>query len=109
MKIASLSPVGIDLLVKKRSALWNIVVLKSQVLDLTEELNQNWIEIDSNETFLSQWGFFSVKKRLVKLVLSIDFNTLLPNLNLALVISFDVITEGSIELLDILELFTVLD
>ena len=109
MKITSLSPVGIDLLVKKRSALWNFIVLESQVLDLTEKFNQNWIEVDSNETFFGQWSFFSVKKRLVELVLSIDFNTLLPNLNLAFVISLDIITEGSIELLDILELFTVLD
>jgi hypothetical protein len=41
--------------------------------------------------------------------ISVTFNTLLPSSDLGGVVLLDVLAEGSVELLDILELFSILD
>lgn len=109
LQVASLRSVRVDLLVEERGALRYFVILLSQVLDLTEQLDEDGVEVDANEALLGQRRLLSVEQRLVELVLGIALNTLLPDLNLALVVLLDVVAERGIKLLDILELFAVLD
>jgi hypothetical protein len=36
--------------------------LESQVLDLTEELDEDWIEVDTDEALLGEWRLLSVEE-----------------------------------------------
>jgi len=88
---------------------WNLVVLEGKILYLTKQLDKNWIKVNSNKSFLRISNLFLVKKRLIELVLGISFNTFLPNLNLLLIILFEIVAKRMVKLLDILVLFTILN
>jgi hypothetical protein len=83
--------------------------LESQVLDLTEELDEDWVEVDTDEALLGEWSLLSVEKGLVQLVLGVSLDAFLPLLDLLLIVLLQVVAKRRVELLDILELLAVLN
>mmetsp|Transcript_20734 Transcript_20734/g.31851 ORF Transcript_20734/g.31851 Transcript_20734/m.31851 type:complete len:572 (-) Transcript_20734:732-2447(-) len=109
LQVARLSTVYVDLLVQEGSSLGYFNVEQQQVLDFTEKANEHGVEVDSDESFFSDGSLFSVKQELVELVFSVLFNTLLPLLDLHVVVLLQVLAEGGVQLLHVLVLFAVLD
>jgi hypothetical protein len=104
-----LASVGIVLLVQDAGSLRDLDVQKEEILNLSEESLQSGIEVDSNEALLGNGSGFSYEQEFVQVNFGVLLNTLLPSSNLGGVVLLDVLAEGSVELLDILELFSILD
>jgi hypothetical protein len=109
LKSTSLASVGIVLLVQDAGSLRDLDVQKEEILNLSEESLQSGIEVDSNEALLGNGSGFSYEQEFVQVNFGVLLNTLLPSSDLGGVVLLDVLAEGSVELLDILELFSILD
>jgi hypothetical protein len=101
-----LGSVDIDFLEQKLSSFWDLDIHKEEIFDFSKESDKDWVEVDSNESHLS---LFSIEQEFVELIFSVLFNSVLPLNDLLLVILLQVFAEGDIKLLDILELFSILD
>lgn len=91
------------------SSLWDFDVHKEEILDFSKNSHKDWVEVDSDKSLGSLWSWLSVEEELVKLVLCGLFNSLLPKGNLGAVVVLKVLAKRCIELLNILELFSVLN
>jgi hypothetical protein len=109
LKSTSLASVGIVLLVQDTGSLRDLDVQKEEILNLSEESLQSGIEVDSNEALLGNGSGLSYEQEFVQVNFGVLLNTLLPSSDLGGVVLLDVLAEGSVELLDILELFSILD
>jgi len=103
-----LSSVDVNLLEEHSGSLWDRDVQKLEILDLSEESDENWVKVDFDEPFLSMWSLLSYEKELVELVLSVVFNSLLPLLDFEVVVLIEVLAKGLEELLDVFILFSIL-
>ena len=103
------SSVGINLFEEFLGALWYVVVLEEQVLDLTEVPCKDRVKIDTNESFFSKLSLFTDKQVLVELILGVFFDTSGPLFKLSLdVLLCELLLERLVKLDNIFVLFTVL-
>ncbi len=109
VQISSLTSVNVYLLVKNGSLLGDLVVEKLKILDLTEESDEDRVEVNSEEALGSNWSLFSNQEILVEFLFSGLFNTSFPLLNLLVFELSQVLAKRGIKLLDILILFTILN
>jgi hypothetical protein len=77
-----LASVNVDLLVQNGSFLRYLVIKKLQILNFTEESDENGVEIDSEESLGCNWCLLSYQQVLIEFLFSRLLNTGLPLLNL---------------------------
>ena len=108
-EVTGLRSVDVDFLVKERGSLWDLDVEEEQVLDFSQESDKDWVEVDSDESLDGEWGLLSVDQEFVEFFLGVFLNTLLPKLDLDVVVLSKVFAKGGIELLDIFVLLSILN
>lgn len=91
LEVSSLSSVHINFLVKEMSSLWHLDVHEEEILDLSKDPHEHWVEVNSDESLWSLWSCFSIEEELLEVVLSGLFDSLLPKLNLAEVVVLQVL------------------
>lgn len=91
------------------STLWDLNVNELQVLNFTKESDESRVEVDTDLALFSVVAIFLNKQELVKVLLSVFFNTINPFDKLLLLEFFKALAKGVVQLLHILELFTLLD
>lgn len=75
------------------SSAWNFDVKQVQILNFSQESGENGVEVDSDKSFFSKRGVFSVEEELVELAAGLFVDSGFPALDLLLVVLHDVFAQ----------------